>query len=197
MANNKKMLAAVIYEAGQGIAADRLLTNLADDLQVEGYVLAGTVQRSAERADRCACDMIVRDLSTNTEVLISEDRGPNARGCRLDPGILQALVGTTERALNGGADALIINKFGKQEAQGVGFRDVIGWAAMHGIPAVVGVNITYLESWRAFVDGLADELRPDVSSVRSWLKQRLDCQPARGSTRQSTHEEHGLAHEPL
>jgi nucleoside-triphosphatase THEP1 len=146
---------------------------VANGLQHEGYTIAGTVQRSVERSDRCACDMIVRDLSTDRDVQISEDRGPDARGCRLDPRVLEALVGSTVSALDSGVDAVIINKFGKQEAQGAGFRGVIGQAVLRSTPVLIGVNVTYLDSWRAFAGGLADELKPDRKIILDWMARRL------------------------
>jgi hypothetical protein len=177
MAIKPKMLLAIVYEAGTGADTDRLLTNLANRTQEEaGLRLAGTVQRAFERADRCACDMVVRNLSTNEELKISEDRGTNARGCRLDSRMLEALVGSTEVALGRGVDLVIINKFGKQEALGGGFRHVIATALADGIPTVVAVNLAYLESWRCFAGDLADELPPQMVKIHKWLADRLPDQ---------------------
>lgn len=169
----QRALTAVVYEAGTGAQTDRLLADVAARLEASGYRLAGTVQRAFERADRCACDMIVRDLATGDELKISEDRGPNARGCRLDPRMLEALVGSASAALERGVDALIINKFGKQEALGAGFRDVIACALADGVPTVVAVNRAYFDSWRAFAADFADELPPEFAPVHKWLVDRL------------------------
>ena len=186
-------LAALVYSIGEGVPADRLLADLASELQCEGYKIAGTVQRAVERSDRCACDMMVRNLSTGLEVQISEDRGPNARGCRLDPRILEDLVGSTASALDDGVDALVINKFGKQEAQGNGFRGVIGQALLGPTPVIVGVNVAYLESWRAFVGGLADELKPDRNIIRDWIAQRLGENSIRRTSCTARHTLRGMA----
>ncbi len=173
MVSERKTLLAIVYEAGTGADTDRLLTNLAHQLQETGLRLAGTVQRAFERADRCACDMVVRDLSTNEELKISEDRGASARGCRLDPRMLEELVGSTEVAVERGVDVVIINKFGKQEALGGGFRNVIAKALSDGIPTTVAVNLAYLDSWRSFAAEFADELPPNIVEVRKWLADRL------------------------
>ncbi len=173
MRYGKRHLAALVYETGESQTIDRLLDNLANELQCEGYALAGTVQRSVERTDRYACDVIVRDLSSHFEVKISEDRGPNARGCRLDTCALEALVGSTVTALDNRVQAMVINRFGKQEARGTGFRDVIGLSILRGIPTVVGVNVNYLDCWRAFAGGYADELVLDDNDIRDWMMRRL------------------------
>ena len=123
--------------------------------------------------------MMVRDLSTDREVRISEDRGPDARGCRLDPRVLEALVGSTASALDSGVDAVIINKFGKQEAQGAGFRGVIGQAVLCSTPVVIGVNVAYLDSWRSFAGELAEELKPDRNIILDWVARRLETNAIR------------------
>jgi len=169
----QRSLTAVVYEAGTGAQTDRLLADVAARLEASGNRLAGTVQRAFERAHRCACDMIVRDLATGDQLKISEDRGPNARGCRLDPRMLEALVGSASVALDSGVDAVIINKFGKQEALGAGFRDVIARASADGVPTLVAVNLAYLDTWRAFAADFADELPPEFSPVNQWLVDRL------------------------
>ena len=173
MVSERKTLLAIVYEAGTGADTDRLLTNLAHQLQETGLRLAGTVQRAFERADRCACDMVVRDLSSNEELKISEDRGASARGCRLHPRMLEELVGSTEVAVERGVDVVIINKFGKQEALGGGFRNVIAKALSDGIPTTVAVNLAYLNFWRSFAAEFADELPPNIVEVRKWLADRL------------------------
>ena len=175
-------LAALVYEAGAGETADRILCDIAGDLADRGYSLAGMVQRALERADRCACDMIACDLATGDELRISQDRGAHARGCRLNPQALQALVGSTMAAIDRGADLLIINKFGKQEALGSGFRDVIAHAVVNAIPTLVAVNITYIEAWRAFAADFATELASDQAAVETWLQARL---PAVSGPRQT------------
>src|SRR5690242_21260538 len=47
-------------------------------------------------------------------VRISVDRGPEARGCRLDPDALERSVAWSEAALDR-AEFLVVNKFGKQD----------------------------------------------------------------------------------
>jgi hypothetical protein len=44
---------------------------------------------------------------------------------------LETLVGATQAALDNGADLLVINRFGKRETEGAGFRQVIGNAGVH------------------------------------------------------------------
>ncbi|MEX5726690.1 hypothetical protein Ga0609869_000043 [Rhodovulum iodosum] len=48
--------------------------------------------------------------------------------CRLDPAALETAVGLVAAGLSSGADLLIVNKFGKHEAAGRGFRYVVAEA---------------------------------------------------------------------
>lgn len=156
---------------GRG-ANDLFLAQVADRLR--GHLrLCGTVQTNIARADRRKCDMDLRLLATGEVLRISEDRGAEARGCTLDSHVLTQAVALTEAALDG-SDLLIVNKFGKTEAEGHGFSPLIGEAICAGIPVLVGVNGLNLPAFQAFADGLAQALPQDVAQVMEWcLRARL------------------------
>ena len=128
--------------------------------------LAGIVQINVDRPGRRRCDMMVEDLSSGERVRISQDRGEMARGCRLDHGVLAAVVSAVEASLLRDVDILIINKFGKEEVEGRGFRHAIALALENETPVLIGVPARNAEAWRAFCgdDAVAttrasDELR--------------------------------------
>jgi len=162
-------LAAMVYEPGHGQDADRLLSEVATLLRAAGVPLAGATQRAMERADRCACDMIVTDLHSDIEIPISEDRGSLARGCRLDASALERLVGSTLAALDSGARVLIVNRFGKRESEGRGFRPAIARALEAGLPVLIGVNRDHIAAWKTFSDGLALDLPVSLPDIVDWL----------------------------
>ncbi len=166
-------MAAVVYDAGSGGQVDEILSSLARAYARDGLKLAGIVQRSIERPDRCACDMIATDLASGSDVALSEDRGAMATGCRLDTAQLERLAGDAHAALEHGAEILIVNKFGKQEAAGAGFRSVIADAAGRGVPVLVGVNRAYIEDWRAFAGTMAVEVAANPDAVHQWLAATL------------------------
>ncbi len=165
----QKTMAAVVYQPGEGDAADAVLAQLAVVLRREGVRLAGTVQRAAPASAGCRCDMLVLDLSTGVETSIAENRGPEARGCRLDTRVLETLVGATQAALDKGADLLVINRFGKRETEGAGFRQVIGYAAASDSPTLVAINRSHLDAWRDFAGDLGTELPPRLDALASWF----------------------------
>jgi nucleoside-triphosphatase THEP1 len=135
MSSQPAPLGAIVYGAEQA-AADAVLTSVARVLAGLGTRLAGAVQHNPSRPDRCRCDMVLEDLATGEIIAISEDRGPEARGCRLNPAALEQLVGAAAASLERGADLLIVNRFGKREAEGRGFRAIIETAVTSGVPVL-------------------------------------------------------------
>ena len=78
------------------------------------------------------------------------------------------VVSRIERELKDNPKRLILNKFGKVEAEGAGMRDLIAKPAWMGIPAIVGVPVCNLHAWREFAGELSAELR-DLRDVEGWL----------------------------
>jgi len=150
---------------GRG-ANDLFLAQVVDALAGR-LTLCGTVQTNTARAYRRKCDMDLRLLSSGQVLRISEDRGAFARGCTLDTSVLTQAVATTEAALSG-SELLIVNKFGKSEAEGGGFAPVIGEAVCLGLPVLVGVNALNLPAFEAFADGMAEGLPADLDYVTDW-----------------------------
>jgi len=157
---------AYVSLPGRG-ANDRFLAVIAERLQSKGVRLSGTVQSNVERADRARCDMDILVLPDGPILRISEDRGDLARGCRLDAGALEAAVLGVTRSLPG-ADLLIVNKYGKQEAEGRGLTPIIADALERGIPVLLGVNGLNLPSFEEFAGGLAAALPAEEDAVLGW-----------------------------
>jgi glycosyltransferase involved in cell wall biosynthesis len=147
---------------------DLILHRLASRLAARGFRCCGTVQINSERADAGPCDMDVQVLAGGPVLRISQDLGPLARGCRLDPAALETAAGLVSASLARGADILIVNKFGKHEAEGRGFRTVIAEALALGIPVIAGVNALNLPAFEQFAEGLASRLPPDCDALVDW-----------------------------
>lgn len=160
------MLGYVMAE-GRGVA-DRVLADLARDLLAAGWPLAGVVQHNVERRPDRMCDMELHVLGHDHVVRISQDLGAGARGCRLDAGGLEMAVGLVEAALDAGPALMILNKFGKSEAEGRGFRHVIGRALAADVPVLTAVNRANLDAFLAFSDGMAEVVAPDPADLRRW-----------------------------
>jgi hypothetical protein len=148
---------------------DCILFKLAATLAERGLRCCGTVQINTDRGDSGPCDMDVQVLPGGPVLRISQDLGRSARGCRLDPAALETAVGLVTASLAQGADVLIVNKFGKHEAEGRGFRTVIAEALSNGIPVLVGINALNLPAFEEFSQGLGRSLPCDVEALSDWV----------------------------
>jgi len=168
--NAPAAIMAVIYT--DGLAADRFLADLGYSLRSKGVTVAGLVQLNSFERDPEKCDMAVEELFSSTVLQLSEDRGRNASGCRLDRAVLSHAAGLLIRAVEEKPDILVLNKFGKVEAEGAGLRDVIALAVEGDVPVVIGVPFRNLDQWRIFAGDLADECAVGSNELREWLELR-------------------------
>ena len=161
----------VVTVNGTGTDA-RQLDREANDLIARGIPLAGAVQRNPAGARDGRCHMDLHVLATDRTVRISQDLGPHATGCRLDPNGLETVVGIVAADLNREPrpKLMIVNKFGKQEADGKGFRPLIGRALTDGVPVLVGVPPGHRAGFDAFADGLSEQVSPSFQSVLAWAE---------------------------
>ena len=121
------MRIACVMAGGRG-DMDLLLHGFAMRAAARGLRLCGTVQVNSDCGAGRPCDMDVQVLPDGPVIRISQNLGRGARGCRLDPEALERAVAAAEARLSEGVDLVIVNKFGKHEAEGRGFRALIAEA---------------------------------------------------------------------
>ncbi|MBS0563345.1 MAG: DUF2478 domain-containing protein [Proteobacteria bacterium] len=149
-------------------ATDAFLSAMAGHLSSCGFRLAGTVQINTDRECGHLCDMDLLLLPDGPEVRISQNLGTGSTGCRLDAGALEQAVAIA-RARLGNADLLIVNKFGKHEAEGRGFRELIAEALAAGLPVLIGVNPQNFAAFQDFCGGAAVPLPAEPGTIAGWL----------------------------
>jgi hypothetical protein len=159
------MKIAYVTMQGRG-RIDDLLAEVVRSFEDDGLRLAGTVRVKPADPSGHPCDMDLRVLPDGPGFRISQPLGPMAKGCRLDGGVMEAIAAEVETRM-AGAELLIVNKFGKLEAQGRGLCPAITMAMEIGIPTLVGVNEMNLPDFHAFSDGAAELLRPDLRAIRA------------------------------
>lgn len=153
---------------------DLMMQMLSNFLMDRGYRVAGTVQVNSDRADDGPCDMDVKVLPDGPVIRISQSLGGQSKGCRLDPSALEEAVGHVDASLTQETDFLIINKFGKHEAEGRGFRDVIANALAMDIPVIVGANGLNLNAFLDFAGDFAEEIAPAADALKAWCLQQAN-----------------------
>src|SRR5262249_28640019 len=167
---SRPAIAALVY--ADGAYPDRAIERAIAPLRERGIALAGALQRSPEgMIGRHPCDLLLEDLASGELTAIAEHRGKEARGCRLDVGILTEVAEAVAASLHADAPRLlVVNKFGKIEADGGGLRGAIADAVDLGIPVLVGVPARNLDRWRAFAGPLSVELPAEPAAIVEWLE---------------------------
>ncbi|MBJ2153723.1 DUF2478 domain-containing protein [Paracoccus sp. IB05] len=164
--------------AGPEGETDLLLQEVARRLSAHGLTPAGTVQINTLRPGRTKSDMDLWVLPEGPQIRISLDRGDAATGCRLDTSALEEAAVMVAQRL-GAADVLMVNKFGKQEADGHGLADSVAEALGDGKPVLCGMADHFLEGFLNYAAGHAEELPRDADQVFAWV---LDAHQARLAT---------------
>lgn len=169
-------LAAVRFEHGD---IDGFLGDIARSLTKSGLAVRGALQTRGAVGGECHCaDMDLTTLGSDRVFRISQPLGNGSRGCRLHPGALAECASFIERELDGGADLLILNRFGRGESEGRGFRDLIGKAIALDVPVLLAVRPTYQEAWAAFGSGLSCDLPMTQAAVLAWFDQTQEARSA-------------------
>lgn len=162
-------IAAVLSDASN--SAGVVLTDVARHLQREGCRLAGAVQTAnPEKARQGACVMALSVLPDGPDLPIWQELGRHAKGCRLDHEALEDVVGLVDGSLDEATDVLIINKFGKREGEGAGFRQTITRAIDLDVPVLVGIGEAEREAFESFVGGAGQVLPPRVDDILVWYR---------------------------
>ncbi len=164
---------AYVTLAGRG-ATDACIAAAVALLRARNVRLAGTVQTDRQRFDRDVCDMDLAVLPDGPVFRINQDRGALARGCRLDGGALEQAV-TEVGPRMAGAKVLVVNKFGKLEAQGHGFVPLIVQAVDRDMPVLIGVNGLNLPDLLTFCDGMATALPADPALIADWVLREISA----------------------
>lgn len=154
---------------GQG-ALDRLLADFADTLQAKGVRTCGIVQINSDCQDGSRCDMDVQVLPNGSRIRISQFLGRDSQGCRLDASALEDAVAEAGRLMETDFDIFILNKFGKQEADGRGFRDLIAHALDRGAAVIAGTNGLNSDRFIEFSGGMATYVDPTPASLMHWFE---------------------------
>jgi len=78
----------------------------------------------------------VLDLATGARIAISQDLGPGSTACNLDPGGVAMACAAAQRAIEQGADLVVLSKFGKLEAGHGGLCDAFAAAMAAETPVL-------------------------------------------------------------
>lgn len=160
-------LAAIVYSHDNPIEA--LLRAAVDEARGQGLRVAGMLAADDDPEACVTGDMSLRDVASGRAISICQDLGPSARACRLDPQGLAQAAGMLREQIAAGVDLVVLNKFGRAEAEGAGFADEIGLCVSGDIALLTAVPARFLPAWEEFAGGVDQRLAPDGAAIAAWL----------------------------
>lgn len=164
-------VAGVVYDGGLDI--DAVLSAAVDLLRSNGVRVAGLLQRFGDTLPGGKRSMFVEILSSGERIRLDLPRGPEASGCVLDPDALNRAACALRSAITQRPDVLMVNRFGKQEAEGRGMRAELAEAVTSGLLTVVAVHQSLVAEWEKFLGEPGYLLRPEPTDIVDWACQRV------------------------
>ena len=164
--DNHLPIAAIVHQSAE--AADEPLQAFIQYAQEQGQVVLGVVQAPEEVSYAYRSKMGIIDLSNGHYTSISQDLGAHNTSCCLDSEAVSNASVILQKARTQNPDLLIVNRFGKLEAEGEGFADEMLEIMSLGIPMITVVATRFLDAWRAFSGGLGTELAADLAQIQDW-----------------------------
>jgi hypothetical protein len=158
-------LGAVVYGADDD--PDRLFIDFADDLSRSGRRVVGVVQ--VGRSCRSESPVLgVAVLPGGEVVPLVEDLRTGAAGYRVDTERLTGVAKQLASAIADGSDLVIINRFGRTEAEGRGMTDLIIRALDADIPVLIAVPEHRFTALIKFSDGMNVRLACRREALDRW-----------------------------
>jgi hypothetical protein len=166
------VVAAAILDDGQQ-DVDALLAQVARSQQQAGRRLRGLLMTHPEGREGCAAPMVLVDLHSRDEYLVSQPLGSGSTACRADVQGFASASQVLRDALQARPDLVISNRFGGLEAEGGGFAAELLELMALGVPVLTVVASRHLQAWQKFT-GTGVVLPADATAVTVWLAEHLD-----------------------
>ena len=164
---------------GPGSAATDALATFALRRKAEGVAVVGVIVPPGANSHAgggrrsCECQGVLLDLATGETIGIHQDLGPGSEACNLDTSALARACGAVERAIAAGADLVVLNRFGGQEAARGGLIAVFQAAVAAGLPIACMVAPKAETVWEDFAEGLSVWLPPDAEALEAWWRRQV------------------------
>lgn len=162
--------AAILHDGTTDV--DALLYRIADQQQQAGRCVRGFVMTFPDGGIGCAKAMVLLDLDTREQYLVSQPLGRTATSCRADPQGFARASEVLRRALEESPDLVISNRFGGLEAEGGGFRAELLEILVRDVPLLTAVASRHVDAWRSFTGG-AVVLPACEQAIAEWLAATL------------------------
>jgi hypothetical protein len=165
-ADDAPIVAAIHHDGRTDV--DAALASFARQQRAAGRSVLGLLMSSRCAAGDCRATMILTDIDTGDEYLVSQPLGRDSGACSADPqGFARASV-VLRDALARRPDLVISNRYGVLEAENGGFAAELLALLSQGIPVLTVVSTRHLDAWWRFV-GEATLLPADPAAWVAWF----------------------------
>jgi nucleoside-triphosphatase THEP1 len=158
--------AAIAYAADDD--PDGLLLAFAEALRRSGYRVVGAIQHGVHAPGVAELGAVM--LPNEEIVNFGHQRDDSAHGCHIDDERLAGIARAIASAIEQGVDLVIVNRFGKLEAQGRGLIRLIGQAVDADIPVVTAVPEHRFAAWVKYSDGMSVRLPCRRAALDAWWR---------------------------
>ena len=155
-------------QGAPGETIQTILSQFAEELKRDGFRVAGVVEVSRCSATGACKSLAVRDLTSETVIKFSQDLGAGSTACNLDPSGLAQACEAVERAIEDGADVVVLSKFGKLEAARGGLCDAFRAAILADLPIITTVSPLLAEEWAQFAGPLSNKVPATMDALGAW-----------------------------
>jgi nucleoside-triphosphatase THEP1 len=169
--------AAAIDHDGQ-VDIDTLLQSFVDRQRAAGRHVLGLLMAPRDPAAGCRTAMVLTDIDSGDEYLVSQSLGADSTACAADPQGFARASGVLRDALERAPDLVVCNRFGSLEAENGGFVAELLALLERGMPVLTAVAPRHRDAWQRFI-GEATLLPPEPAAWDAWLdtmlRQRADA----------------------
>lgn len=151
---------------------DSFLAEVVREQQALGRSVRGLLMRRPPRQAGCSPTMVLVDIATGDEYLVSQPMGTASRSCRADPQGFARASGVLRAALGQAPDLVVSNRFGDLEVQRGGFSTELLDLMAQGTPLLTTVALRNVAAWQEFTGG-GTLLPPDHGQVSHWIAQAV------------------------
>lgn len=168
---------AAIHHDGSGTVDAALATFVARQRRAGRRVLGLLMSHRPAEAG-CRAAMVLVDIDSGDEYLVSQPLGGGSQACSADPQGFASASQVLRQALGRQADLVVSNRFGSLEAENGGFAAELLALMAEGVPVLTVVSTRHLDAWRRFSGG-APVLPNDPDVWTAWFDEvQQRCCPA-------------------
>jgi Protein of unknown function (DUF2478) len=158
---------AVLYD--DAVEVDAILIAGVAAIRARGVAVGGLVQRFGERLPNGKQSMWLDDIATGHGIRLDQPRGPGAKACTLDLDALAQASCMLRCAIEAAPALIIVNRFGRAEAEGGGMRAEIAEAICCGAAVLIAVRFSRLEHLKDFLGEPPSLVMPSPRAIVDWV----------------------------